>query len=124
MTQHKECHPDMLRFWEMLADGAEAGQTLVGILRSIHQSLPREPMGDVAAALAADLETGKSLFEAMANQPAIFTRAHVCFIEGGERVGRVDRLLRLIWDLTRDCPACGSLRHPEPPSAEHRTAAS
>ena len=105
-------HPDMLRFWEMLAEGFDAGQRLSAILRSIQEALPPEPMGNAAAALAADLERGKTLSEAMANQPSVFSRAHVCLIEGGERVGRIERLLHLIVELTRDNPACGSLRLP------------
>jgi type II secretory pathway component PulF len=108
-----ECHSDVLRFWEMFADGAGEGKSLIQILCKIKQALLSEPMGNAAAVLAADLEYGETLSQAMANQPAIFTKAHICLVEGGERVGRIGRLLRLICELTRDCPACGSLRFPE-----------
>jgi len=102
----------MLRFWELLAEGASAGQQLLTVLRSIHEVLPPEPMGDVAAALAADIERGYRLSEAMRSHPSVFSKAHVYFVEGGECVGRVDRLLLLIVELTRECPTCGALQFP------------
>jgi len=113
MAPDTTCHPDMVRFWETLAEGVDAGRPLVAILRSIQLAMPPEPMGSVAAALAGDLDRGKTLSQAMENQPRIFSRAHVCLIEGGERVGRVERLLHLILELTRDCPACGNLQFPK-----------
>ena len=107
------CHPDMLRFWELLAEGVAAGRQLLKVLRSIQETLPPEPMGNVAAALAADIERGTALSRAMRNHPSVFSKAHVCLVEGGEHVGRLDRLLLLILELTRECPTCGALKFPE-----------
>jgi type II secretory pathway component PulF len=104
------CHPDVLRFWEMLADGVEAGQPMISVIRMIEKALPLEPMGRVAAKLGDDLNKSYTLSEAMSKQPGAFSRAHLCLVEGGERVGRVDRLLRLIAEFTRDCPSCGNLQ--------------
>ncbi len=109
---NSSCHPDMLRFWELLADGIAEGRQLAKVLRSIQETLPREPMGNVAAALAADIERGTALSQAMRNRPSIFSKAHVCLVEGGECVGRLDRLLLLIVELTRECPTCGHLQFP------------
>ena len=103
----------MQRFWELLAEGVNSGLPLLALLRSIGQTLPPEPMGNVAAALADDVEHGLRLSAAMRNQPGIFSKAHVCFVDGGERVGRIGRLLSLIVELTRDCPTCGNLRFPD-----------
>ena len=103
----------MLRFWELLAEGVTAGRQLLGVLYSIQENLPPEPMGNVAGALAADVERGDALSQAMRNQPSVFTKAHVCLVEGGEYVGRLDRLLLLIVELTRDCPTCGNLKFPD-----------
>lgn len=107
------CHPDLLRFWQLMAEGFAAGQPLVGLLQSISEQLPPEPMGDVAAVLALDIADGQTLSQAMKNQDAIFTKAHVCLVEGGELVGRVDLLLSVILELTQQCPACGALKFPE-----------
>ena len=107
------CHPDMLRFWELFAEGVAARRQLRTVLHSIQELLPPEPMGNVAGALAYDIERGIPLSQAMRNQPLVFTKAHVCLIEGGEYVGRLDRLLLLILELTRECPSCGNLRFPE-----------
>lgn len=103
----------MLRFWELLAEGVHDGRRLLGLLRSIAEELPSGPMGKAARALADDVEQDITLSEAMSRQPSVFTRAHVCFVEGGERVGRLDRVFDLILELTRDCPICGNLRFPE-----------
>jgi type II secretory pathway component PulF len=102
----------MLRFWEMLTEGVVAGRQLLGILRSIQQALPAEPMGHVAASLADDITRGVPLSEAMKKRPAVFTKAHVSFIECGQYVGRLDRLLPLLLELTRECPTCGNLKFP------------
>lgn len=107
------CHPEMLCFWQLMAEGFAAGQQLGGLLQSINDQLPPEPMGSVAAALAHDVAEGQTLSQAMKNQPAIFTKAHVCLVEGGELVGRLDLLLSVILELTRSCPACGGLNFPE-----------
>ncbi len=107
------CHPDMLRFWQLMAEGFAAGQQLGGLLKSIGDQLPAEPMGYVAAALALDVSRDETLSQAMKNQPAIFTKAHVCLVEGGELVGRLDRLMSVIVELTESCPACGGLKFPE-----------
>ncbi|MHB1462298.1 MAG: type II secretion system F family protein [Armatimonadota bacterium] len=107
------CHPDMLRFWQLMAEGFAAGQQLGGLLKSISGQLPAEPMGNAAAALAHDVAEDQTLSQAMKNQPAIFTKAHVCLVEGGELVGRLDLLLSVIVELTQSCPACGGLKFPE-----------
>ncbi len=107
------CHPDMLRFWQLMAEGSAAGQQLGGLLKSISEQLPDEPMGNAVAALDLDVARGVMLSQAMKNQPAIFTKAHVCLVEGGELVGRLDLLLSVIVELTQSCPACGGLKFPE-----------
>lgn len=106
------CHPDMLRFWELLTEGVVAGRQLLAVLCSIQQALPSEPMGNAAASLADDVQRGMRLSDAMRNQPSIFTKAHVCFVQCGEYVGQLDRLLLLLLELTRECPTCGNLKFP------------
>ena len=108
------CHPDMQRFWQLLAQGWCSGQPLLTILHSIQQALPPDPMGKVAGTLAEQVAQGRSLSDAMRGQPSIFTKAHNCLIEGGERLGIVDRVLLLILESTWRCPTCGNLQFPGP----------
>ena len=111
-----QCHPDGRRFWQLLAEGCCGGQPLGPLLRSIQEALPPEPMGKVVDALADDIiNQGKTLAEAMKNQPSVFTRAHVALVEGGELLGIVDRVLLLIMEATWRCPTCGSLQLKEEP---------
>ena len=104
------CHANVQRFWRLLAEGFCGGQPLLSTLRSIQESLPPEPMGEVASALADDVGRGALLSQAMKNQSPIFSAAHISLVEGGELLGIVDRVLLLILECTWKCPTCGNLQ--------------
>ena len=110
--QNAKCHPDMQRFWQLLAEGYCTGQQQLTTLRLIQKELSPEPMGIAAAALEQDVAEGRMLSEAMNNQPSVFSRAHVSLVEGGERLGIVDRIVLLILEQTWKCPTCGNLQFP------------
>ena len=114
MKAETSCHVDLRKFWQMLAEGAYSGEQVLSALRSIQDALPPEPMGKVVAALARDVESGNILSEAMKKHPTVFTKAHVCLVQGGEYVGRLDRILLLIMEFTWACPACSGLKFPGP----------
>lgn len=99
----------MLRFWELLAEGICAGRQLITTLDEIRTTLHPEPMGDAAAFLIEGLVSGMSLSASMKRCPTVFSKAHICLVEGGELVGRLDLLLELIVVLTRNCPTCSNL---------------
>jgi type IV pilus assembly protein PilC len=103
---------DLAMFWRLLAQGFCEGMQLLPLLRSIGQQLPAEPIGRAVAAMADDIDAGATLSAAMGRQPAVFSKAHICLIEGGEYVGRLDRIAVLILELTWTCPSCGHLRCP------------
>ncbi|MHB1458317.1 MAG: type II secretion system F family protein [Armatimonadota bacterium] len=103
------CGTDMLQFWELLAEGVCAGRQLIVILDEIRAALQQESMGDVCAFLIEGLISGMSLSDSMRRCPKVFSKAHICLVEGGELVGRLDLLLTLIVDLTRECPTCSNL---------------
>ncbi|MBI5094237.1 MAG: type II secretion system F family protein [Candidatus Hydrogenedentes bacterium] len=107
-----QCHPDLQRFWQLLAEGWCAGQPLLTALRSIQKTLPLEPMGRVVGLLADEIEQGHSLSAAMKTHPSVFGKAHICLIEGGELLGIVDRVLLLILEFTWRCSTCGNLQLP------------
>ena len=110
--KQSECHPDMKRFWEMLAAGLCGRQQLLETLESIGQALPPEPMGNSVSTLARDVRAGQMLSEGMRNQPRIFSPAHVCLMQGGEYLGIMDRAVLLILEYTWRCPTCGGLQFP------------
>lgn len=112
MAEITGCHPDMVVFWRLMAEGVCSGQPLLALLYSVGRELPPEPMGKVVAALAKDVEEGKTLSEAMAAVPSVFSKAHVCLVEAGEYLGRLDRILVLILEFTWRCPTCGHLQFP------------
>ena len=96
----------------MLAHGLCSGQNLLGVLRDIEKALPPNPMGKAASALASDIDAGRSLSQAMKALPDVFSQAHVSLIEGGERLGVIDRVTLLILEFTWRRPTCGNLRLP------------
>lgn len=106
------CHPDLQRFWELLAGGWCAGQPLLAMLRSIQEALPPEPMGKAVGLLADEVAQGHILSVAMKNQPSVFSKAHVSLVEGGELLGIVDRVLLLILEFGWRCPGCDNLQFP------------
>lgn len=112
MAEITGCHPDMVLFWRLMAEGVCSGRPLLSLLYSVGRELPPEPMGNAVAALAKHVDEGKTLSEAMAAIPSVFSKAHVCLVEAGEYLGRLDRLLVLILEFTWACPACGHLQFP------------
>ena len=106
------CHPDLRRFWELLAEGSCAGQPLLPTLRSIEKALPPAPMGKVAGLLADAVSQGIILSVAMRNQPSVFSKAHVSLVEGGELLGISDRVFLLILEFVWRCPACANIQFP------------
>lgn len=111
-TSADSCHPDLLRFWQMLTERMCMGQRLLDVLDAIEEALPPGPLGRVATALADDVRRGSALSDAMKRHPTIFSRAHLCLVEGGERLGIIDRVLLLILESTWKCPTCGNLQFP------------
>ena len=108
------CHQDMQTFWRMLTGGFCGGQPLLPVLKSIAESLPAEPMGRVVHELCKDINDGCNLSNAMSRHPSVFSPAHISLIDGGERLGIVDKVLLLILEATWRCPTCSGLRFPEP----------
>jgi type II secretory pathway component PulF len=103
------CKPDKEKYWRLLAEGLFRGQPLVALLLSVEQALSQSPMGGAVAALAADIQQGATLSQAMARQPSVFSKAETCLVEGGERLGILERVVLLILEATWKCPGCGNL---------------
>ena len=108
------CCDDMIRFWTSLTRGICAGQNLLTALESAHEELESSEARKIIVELISDVRNGLRLSEAMAKQPKAFSKAAVCFVEGGEYAGIVDRALMLILESTWRCPTCGCWDLPRP----------
>jgi len=87
---------DILTFVTHLAERICGGQALLPSLREIQDSLAAHPMAAVAGDVADAVEGGKTLSDAMAQQPGVFNEAVVALVRGGEVAGLLDHILALI----------------------------
>ena len=103
-----QCNPDLNRFWSRLAELVCGGQPVLRSLRIMEQELAGRPMATVIKVVADDVEKGALLSAALRKRNEVFGRAAVCFVEGGEYAGILDRALLFILDGIWHCPACAS----------------
>ncbi|MCE5198205.1 type II secretion system F family protein [bacterium] len=97
---------DLLTFWEILAKRTCAGQNLVSSLEIISNRLADSPLAEVARSLGNDLRNGLTLTEAMSKHPDAFKKHVLCWVEGGEMAGILDRMFVFILESAWRCPDC------------------
>ncbi len=103
-----QCNPDLNRFWSHLTELICAGQPVLMSLRTVEQELAGRPMAALVKAVADDVEKGALLSTALQKRTEVFGRAAVCFVQGGEYAGILDRALLFILDGLWHCPTCTS----------------
>ncbi len=103
-----QCNPDLNRFWSRLTELQCSGQPLLSSLRTVEKELAGRPMAAVVKAAADDVEKGALLSTVLRKRPDMFGRAAICFVEGGEQAGILDRALLFILDGLWHCPTCAS----------------
>ena len=108
------CHADMIQFWTCLTRSICMGVNLQTALQSGYEETESESARKVIAEVIADVRKGLRLSEAMARHPQSFSKAAVCFVEGGEYAGVLDRVLVLILETMWRCPTCGCWDLPKP----------
>lgn len=114
----KNCHADMIQFWTCLTRGICMGANLQTALQSAFEEIESESARKVIAGVIADVRKGLRLSEAMARHPQFFSKAAVCFVEGGEYAGVLDRVLVLVLETMWRCPTCGCWNLPNPATGE------
>ena len=90
--------PELAIFWRQLALLIEVGVPLLRALRQIAERTSHAALRQVIQRVAADIEAGTSLSEALARHPQVFSRLTVQVIQVAERGGVLDDSLRLIAD--------------------------
>ncbi len=105
------CEDEMTRFWEILAKGCLRGKNLIELLTEARDALDDGTMRRAVEAIILQVNEGMSLSKAMAMHPDVFSRAHVAFVEGGERIGMMEKAFMIILEATWRCPACANLRN-------------
>jgi type II secretory pathway component PulF len=109
-----QCNPDLNRFWSCLTELICGGQTELMSLRTVEKELAGRPMAAVVKVVADDVKNGALLSAALRKHTDVFGRAAICFVEGGEYAGTLDRALLFILDGLWHCPTCASWNpHPE-----------
>jgi type II secretory pathway component PulF len=94
------------RFWTSLTQRVCAGQQLGPSLVEIAQELSGTALAPVVEDIVVHVRDGEPLHVAMNRHTDVFRRHVLCFVEGGDRAGILDKALKLIVDAARDCPAC------------------
>ena len=115
-----QCSPDLGRFWSRLTELICGGETTLMSLRAVEKELAGRPMAAVVKAVADDVENGAPLFAALRKHTEVFGRAVICFVEGGEYAGILDRALLFILDGLWHCPTCTSW-NPHSEGTQERT---
>lgn len=80
-------------FTRQLAALVDAGIPLVGALDILSEQMESKNFKMIIATLKTDLETGKSLSQAMSKYPQIFSKLYVAMVKAGEASGMLDDIL-------------------------------
>ena len=87
--QKKVSLQELAMFCFQLEQLTNAGVPLLDGLADLRDSAPSPHLQKVIGALAAEVESGKLLSEALADQPAIFDRVFVGLVRAGEQAGKL-----------------------------------
>ena len=83
-------------FWRQLALLIEVGMPLLKALYQVAERTSHKPLRRVIQRVAADIEAGNSLSEALAHHPQAFSTLTVQVLQVAERGGVLDESLRLV----------------------------
>jgi type II secretory ATPase GspE/PulE/Tfp pilus assembly ATPase PilB-like protein len=84
----KPSQEEHVTFWQTVAEALNAGgKTIVGALSEAKSALAGTDLEKAVASLIADVESGKTLSEAMGKLPEVFDKRIVKAVDAGERGG-------------------------------------
>ena len=103
--------PELVAFWRQLALLIEVGVPLLKALYQVAERTSYLPLRRVIQRVAADIEVGISLSEALARHPQAFSTLTVQLVQVAERGGVLDDSLRLVAEeLERRVEVRGKVR--------------
>jgi len=88
----------LIAFSRQLATLLGAGITMVTALELIREQMPNRAFKDAISRIIDELHGGKSLGQALANQPRVFSRMYSRMAEVGERTGSLEKVLNQLAD--------------------------
>jgi len=89
---------ELATFTQQLANLLKAGMPLTTALNSMTYLVSKGISSDVAKQLKQDVMEGKSLSDAMAKQPVIFSDLYINMVKAGEQSGALEDVLRRMAD--------------------------
>ena len=93
----KPSQEEHVTFWQTVAEALNAGgKTIVGALSEAKSALAGTDLEKAVASLIADVESGKTLSEAMAKRPEVFDERITKAVAAGERGGVMNAVASLI----------------------------
>ncbi len=99
MHQRKIRVRDIGVFYGQLADLLRAGVPMMRALETLQRSVTSAAFGHVLAAVRDGVAAGKTLAEAMAEHPKVFTGLHTAMIKAGEHAGFLEDVLTNLADF-------------------------
>ena len=91
--------PQLVLSPRQLATLVKAGMPLLRALRTVSDQLDAGPLRDVFTSVAADVEAGVKLSEALAHHPRWFPPFYVNMVRAGEIGGLLDEILKRLAEL-------------------------
>ena len=102
---------DKITFTRQFATLIGAGLPLASSLSTVAEQTISKPMRAIIEELLADVEGGKSLFEAMSKHPEVFDNVYLSLVQAGEASGTLDESLkRLAAQQEKDADMMAKIR--------------
>lgn len=89
---------DRITFTRQMATLIGAGLPLASSLRTVVEQTQNKSMKSIVEEILANVESGKSLYEAFSNHPAVFNGVYLALIQAGETSGTLDIALKRLAD--------------------------
>ena len=100
------CDYPMLSFWETFARNSCGGITIMDTLYELKDHYRSTNLEKTITYLIDSVSNGDSLSSAMKQHPYVFGKHVVCFVEGGEKAGVMDKAFLIIVEQAWRCPEC------------------
>lgn len=89
---------DLVLFTRQLSSMLSSGLTLMRSLEILKDQMENPAMQDVVLQVISEVEEGKTLADAMAKHPKVFSPIYVSIIRAGEKSGLLDKVLNRLAD--------------------------
>jgi len=91
-------HSDLVLFTRQLSSMLSSGLTLMRALEILKDQIQNQNMSDVVAQLIIDISEGKTLAQAIAKHPKVFSPIYCSIVAAGEQSGLMDKVLARLAD--------------------------